>query len=150
MAAVSKRGLTLSKLETFKQLKDLGTLTDEVLAGAIKDGIAKGEIVPVTPSAFEGQYAGLLDFAKSFGLVKEGNGTPGFAGVHRKSYDSYIKEQFPETVPLFEALDKLTANSYKIKLDSGEEVIAQPMPFTRNITPKAEVAAVEETKTTTV
>lgn len=148
--AVSKKGLTLQKLLAFKSVKDSGMITDERLATVIKEAVDKGEIVPLTPNTFEGEFASLKDFATSFNLVKEKNGVP-FNGVHRKGYAEYIKEQYPETVADFDAVDRLSSKSYKIKLDSGEEVIAQPMPFVRNITPKpADATPAEETKTTTV
>ena len=54
----------------------------------------------------------------------------------KKGYERYIKVQYPETVPLIDAMDKLSEKSYLITLDSGEVVTIQPLPFCRNITPK--------------
>jgi len=147
MGNVSKKSLTLAKLETFQTLNQQGILTDERLAQAIKDGLEKGEIQQLTPSSFDEKQAELKAFAEKFGLVKE-KAEP-FGGQHRKGGFEYIKEQHPETVPLFDALDVLIKKSYEVKLEDGTVKILQPMPFCRDITPKPKEATADVTPTET-
>jgi len=134
MAAVSKKGLTLAKLSTWLELKNQGILSPDRLAVAVKEGLEKGEIVPQTEEVFAAQSADLLAFAKELQLIKVAK--PAFGGVHKKGYESYIKSQYPETVPLIDAMDKLSERSYEVITDSGEILTVQPLPFYRNITPK--------------
>jgi hypothetical protein len=145
MAQVSKKGLTLAKLTTWLELSNQGILDAERLASAVKEGLEKGEIVPQTEEVFAAQSAELLAFAKQLQLIKVAK--PAFGGVHKKGYESYIKAQHPETVPLIEAMDKLSERSYEIITDSGEILTVQPLPFYRNITPKASDAQADVPET---
>jgi hypothetical protein len=145
MANVSKKTLTLAKLEALMQIQDV--ISPEKLAATIKEGLDKGEITTLTPATFEGKTAELKAFAEKFGLVKEAVKGQAFGGVHRKGYFQYIKEQYPDTIPLFDTLDKLCKTTYDIKLDDGSVKTVQPMPFCRDLTPKPEETDAKATPT---
>jgi hypothetical protein len=132
---ISKKGLTLSKLQTWLELSKEGILTADRLAVAVKDGIDKGEIVAQTEEVFSAQSAELLEFAKSLNLIKT-KSAPFGGGKKGKDYEDYIRAQYPETVPMFDAIKTLTSKSYEITTDAGDKLTVQPLPFCRNITPK--------------
>ena len=144
--AQSKKALTMAKLEAFQALVSAGVVTKESIAPSVKDGLANGDIAFLTESAFEGKSAELLTFAKDFGLVKENGAVP--SGFHKTGYLALIKSQYPETVAAIDAFNELSKNSYSIVLESGEKITVQPMPFARNISPKASDATKGETTET--
>ena len=132
---ISKKGLTLSKLQTWLELSKEGILTADRLAVAVKDGVDKGEIVAQTEEVFSAQSAELLEFAKSLNLIRTKSAP--FGGKKGKDWEDYVRAQYPATVPLFDAIKTLTSKSYEITTDAGEKVTIQPLPFCRNITPKS-------------
>ncbi len=144
MAQVSKKGLTLAKLETWMGLQKDGYLPADRLAVAVKEGLDKGEIVPQTEEVYAEKSAELLEFAKSLDLVKVKSAPFGKKG---KDYEDYIREQYPDTAQLFDAVKQLSSRSYDITLDSGEKATIQPLPFCRNITPKSEKVTAEAPST---
>jgi hypothetical protein len=130
---VSTKGITMSKLETWMGLTKEGFLPQDRLDLAVKEGLEKGEIAPQTEEAFAERSAELLEFAKKLNLIKAKSVAFGKKG---KDFEDYIREQHPETIPLFDAVKQLTSKSYVITTDAGESLTIQPLPFCRNITPK--------------
>ena len=133
--ADSKKQVTFLKLETWMGLVKDGFLPQDRLDAALKEGVEKGELTPQTEEAFASRSADLLAFAKQLNLVKA-KSAPFGGGKKGKDWEDYIREQHPETVPLFDAGKTLQSKSYEITTDSGEKVTLQPLPFVRNITPK--------------
>jgi hypothetical protein len=140
--ADSKKQTTFAKLETWMSLAKDGYLPQDRLDAALKEGIEKGEIVPQTEEAFAARSAELLAFAKQLNLIKTKSAP--FAGKKGKDWEDYIREQHPETIPLFDAGKTLQSKSYEITTDAGEKVTLQPLPFVRNITPKPAAPATAE------
>lgn len=137
--ADSKKQTTFAKLETWMSLAKDGYLPQDRLDAALKEGIEKGEIVPQTEEAFAARSAELLAFAKQLNLIKTKSAP--FGGKKGKDWEDYIREQHPETIPLFDAGKTLQSKSYEITTDAGEKVTLQPLPFVRNITPKPATSA---------
>jgi len=133
--ADSKKQTTFAKLETWMSLAKDGYLPQDRLDTALKEGIEKGEIVPQTEEVFAARSAELLAFAKQLNLIKTAK-SASFGGKKGKDWEDYIREQHPETIPLFDAGKELQSKSYEITTDAGEKVTLQPLPFVRNITPK--------------
>jgi len=139
MAAVSKKGLTLTKLQTWMELSNGGALSADRLAIAVKEGLEKGEITPQTEEAFAAQSANLLAFAKSLGLIKEK--AAAFGGKHKIGWGTLIANQYPEAQAYIAVLKEFSAKTYEVITDTGEKHTIQPLPFYRDITPEAQAPA---------
>ncbi len=118
--AISKKSVSLMKIQTIFELYNKGVLDDAATKQEVERSKADGSIFPISISLFDGNEK-LIDFANTYGLVKS-------EPKNRVTYLDLISTQYPDTKDAVEKIKELSKREMVVSTSKGVRKI-KLVPF---------------------